>query len=96
MNMYDNLSEALLDLNKRGYTIDFNKKKDCIYCKSLNKDFSSHDFEVTEYYQFNSNLVSGSQSIIYALETNDGYKGVLLDGYGGYSVIHYDLKWTRD
>ncbi len=35
MNSYDTLSEALSDLEKRGYTHNFNLECDCIVCKSI-------------------------------------------------------------
>ena len=85
MNSYDTLSAALNDLNKRGYTIDFNMQSDGVYCKSLGESFSPEEFEIIEFYRFEGDSDPGDQSIVYALKTNSGHKGVLVDAYGLYS-----------
>lgn len=85
MISYDTVTEALNDLNKRGYTIDFNMKSNGVYCKSLDRTFSLDEFKVDEFHRFDGDSDPGAQSIIYALSTNTEHKGVLLDAYGVYS-----------
>lgn len=85
MGSYDTLSEAISDLNKRGYTIDFNMQSDSIYCKALGKSFKPEDFDIVEFYRFEGNTDPADESIVYALKTTSGYQGVLVDGYGTYA-----------
>jgi len=85
MGSYDTLSKALNSLNERGYTIDFNMQSDSVYCKTLGESFSPEDFEIIEFYRFEGNTDPGDESIIYALKTKSGHKGVLVDAYGLYS-----------
>lgn len=85
MNSYDTLTAALNDLNNRGFSVDFNMNRDSIYCKSLGEAFGPDDFEIIEFYRFEGNTDPADQSIVYALETRSGLKGVLVDAYGVYA-----------
>lgn len=85
MNSYDTVSEAINNLNKRGYTIDFNMQSDSVYCKALSRSFKPEDFEIIEFYRFDGNTDPGDESIVYALRTTSGHQGVLVDAYGLYS-----------
>ncbi|WP_103070177.1 phosphoribosylpyrophosphate synthetase [Aquimarina sediminis] len=82
---YDTLTEALSDLDNRGFTIDFNMRSDSVYCKALDRTFRPEEFTVAEYHRFEGASDPGDQSIVYAIETTDGHKGVLVDAYGIYS-----------
>lgn len=81
MHAYDTLSEALNDLNKRGYTYDFNLQNNCLHCKALDQSFPADQFNVIEYHRFEGASDPGDLSEVYAIETTSGLKGVLTDGY---------------
>ncbi|MCB0463701.1 MAG: phosphoribosylpyrophosphate synthetase [Flavobacteriaceae bacterium] len=83
MKLYDTPSELLNNLNKRGFTIGFNMYG--VYCKGLDRHFKPEKFKITEFHRFDNDSDPGAQSIVYALETKDNYKGVLVDAYGMYS-----------
>jgi len=85
MNSYDTLSEALSDLEKRGYTHNFNLECDCIDCKSIELKLNPDDFEITEYYRFEGESDPDDSEIVYAITSKDGVKGTLVNGYGIYS-----------
>ena len=85
MNSYDTLSEALSDLEKRGYTHNFNLECDCIVCKSIELKLNPDDFEITEYYRFEGESEPDDSEIVYAITSKDGVKGTLVNGYGIYS-----------
>ncbi len=91
MHAYDTLVEALNDLNKRGYTYDFNLKENCLYCQSLDQTFTSKDFDVVEHYRFEGASDPGDLSEVYAIETGNGIKGVLTDGYGISSSLSAEM-----
>lgn len=78
MYNYDTLSEALNDLTKRGYTLDFN-------LNSVQKKFSSKSLNVVEVYRFEGMSSTDDESVLYVIETKDGMKGTLVDAYGIYS-----------
>ncbi|MFB3055953.1 MAG: phosphoribosylpyrophosphate synthetase [Ignavibacteriaceae bacterium] len=78
MYNYDTLSEALNDLVKRGFTLDFN-------LKSVQKKFNSKSFNVVEVYRFEGMSSTDDESVLYVIETSDGMKGTLVDAYGTYA-----------
>ncbi len=85
MHAYDTLSEALDDLDKRGFTLDFNLTEKEIECKHTKETYSPEVFEVVEMYRFEGMSSAGDNSVVYAIETSTGTKGVLVDAYGMYS-----------
>ena len=82
---YTSLSEATNDLRKRGYTYDFNLKPDCIECPSLQLQLSPERFVVDEFFRFEGMSSTDDNSIVYAISSDNGLKGVLVDAYGVYA-----------
>lgn len=85
MKSYDTLVEALNDLKQRGFTYDFNVNKDCISCGELNLSLSPEEFDIAETYRFEGDTNPSDQSVLYAIESNKGVKGVLVNAYGLYA-----------
>lgn len=85
MHNYDTLSEATKDLKKRGYTRDFYLTHDQIECKELDTTYAPSEFSVEEYYRFEGTSNPGDMSVVYAIKSNDGEKGILVDAFGTYS-----------
>lgn len=85
-NNYDTLSEAIEDLKKKGYTEDFNLKKDCIECERLDKEMSPQEFEVDQMFRFEGMTDPGDSSVLYAISSSThDLKGLLVDAYGAYA-----------
>lgn len=80
MYTYDTVSGAVNGLKKRGYTMDFNLDENCIVCHE--DKFNPEDFEIVEVYRFEGNSDPADEAIVYAIESNKGHKGVLVNGYG--------------
>ncbi len=80
MFVYDTVSEAVNGLKKRGYTVDFNLNENCLVCHGEKYDI--RDFEITEWHRFEGNTDPSDEAVVYAIESNDGKKGVLVSGYG--------------
>lgn len=76
------LVHVLNDLKKKGYTVDFNLRPDCIECDALEIRIKPEDFYIDEIFRFEGMSDPGDNSIVYAISTNGGVKGVLVDGYG--------------
>lgn len=85
MKNYNNLVDALRDLKLRGYVNDFNLKPECLECKTLELELHPENFEITETYRFEGDSSPDDNSILYAIESSDGIKGVLVDAYGTYA-----------
>lgn len=82
---YTSLSEATNDLKARGYTHDFNVKSDCIECPALQLRLSPEKFTVDEFYRFEGMSSTDDNSIVFAITSDRGVKGVLVDAYGVYA-----------
>jgi len=80
MISYDTVSEAVNDLKKRGFDVDFNLSENCIVCHD--DKFNADDFEITEVYRFEGNTDPSDEAVVYAIESKNGKKGVLVNGYG--------------
>lgn len=82
---YNTMSEALDDLTKRGYTLDFNLREKCIECQDLNAEYQPDEFQVEEVYRFEGMTNPDDSSVLYAIASKDGKKGTLVDAYGAYA-----------
>jgi hypothetical protein len=80
MYSYDTVSAAVTGLKNRGYNMDFNLKDNCLICHE--DKFDVNDFEIVEFYRFEGNSDPADEAIVYAIESNKGQKGVLVNGYG--------------
>lgn len=85
MRDYQNMVDALNDLKKRGYGHDFNLKPFCLECASLQLQLHPEEFEIKEVYRFEGMSDPDDNSVLYAIESNQGIKGVLVDAYGTYA-----------
>lgn len=84
MKNYETVSEAVRDLNQRGYTHDFNIGEDCLVCGEK-LSLSPQDFEIDEVHRFEGMTDPGDEMIVYAISSRKGAeKGVLVNGYGIY------------
>lgn len=84
MEKYDTLSEAINDLKKKGYNVDFNQWEENGDPKYLDPD-KDGEIKIKHFYRFEGVSDAGNNTILYALETSDGKKGVLVEAYGAYS-----------
>ncbi len=82
---YDTLSEAVNDLQKRGYTEDFliNDEEECLICQSRSLELSHDEFMIDEIYRFEGMTDPGDESIVFAV-SSDKYavKGLVINGFG--------------
>ena len=85
MRNYNTLSEAVNDLQLRGYTYDFNLEPDCLKCASLELEIHPEEFKVDELHRFEGMSSTDDNSVLYAISSKDGIKGLLVDAYGVYA-----------
>jgi hypothetical protein len=85
MYTYDTVTEALGDLKRRGYTIDFNLAFDRIVCHETPVSLSPDEFEIVEVHRYEGNSDPGDEEVVYAIESKHGHKGILVDAFGLYA-----------
>lgn len=77
---YATVTEALNELRTKGYTTDFNLEENCIVCHT--GKFNVNEFEITEVYRYEGDTDPADEATVYAIESHDGVKGVLVTGAG--------------
>jgi hypothetical protein len=83
MKDYGTLSQAINKLKlEEGYDLDFNLLDEEIENKAKKETFELHEFNVDKVLRFEGMSDPDDNSILYAISTNNGQKGLLVDGYG--------------
>jgi hypothetical protein len=85
MQQYEILTDALADLQERGYVYNFNLAENVLEFKELNLTLHPEQFSITEYYRFEGMTDPADNSVVYAIESDAGAKGVLVNAYGVYA-----------
>ena len=88
MKVYDTVTEAMSDLKKRGYTLNFNLQNNGLLCDEKEIYLHPQDFEVDEVYRFEGNTDPGDENTVYAISSaKHQLKGILVSAYGMYADI---------
>ena len=85
MKSYDTLSQALNSLKSDGYTSDFNLCPDGLECPSTKVKIKPEEFHVDAVYRFEGMTNPADSSVLYAISSTSGLRGVLVDAYGVYA-----------
>jgi len=86
MYVYETVTHALTDLDRRGYNLDFNLTADGIECKKIDLLLMPEEFEIDEVYRFEGMNDPADSSVVYAIASKVGkLQGVLVDAYGAYA-----------
>jgi hypothetical protein len=83
---YETLSEAMNALKDEGFTYEFDFKNNILFSPYLEiKKFNSNELKVVQIHRFEGISNPDDSSILYAIESQDGFKGLLVDAYGMYA-----------
>lgn len=85
MKHFETLSEAMNALRARGYSNDFNLKEDSIECSTLQVNLKPTEFHVDEVHRFEGATNPDDSSVLYAISSPEGIKGIIVDAYGAYA-----------
>lgn len=85
MKNFNSLADALNDLRKRGYQSDFSTETFCLYCGDLDMRLNPDQFKVDEEYRFGGDAAHEEDTILVAITSSTGIKGIVVDSYGSYS-----------
>ncbi|WP_196891289.1 hypothetical protein [Aureivirga marina] len=78
---YNTVSEAIAELQKEGFTIDFNLKENCLICEHSKYDLE--DYEIAGIYRYEGNTDPSDEVAVFAIQERNGTKkGILVNGYG--------------
>lgn len=80
---YGTVTEAIKAFRDEGYNLDFNLAENCIIC--ANGKFEAEEFEITKVFRYEGDSDPADESVVYAIESNNGTKGILVTAYGAYA-----------
>ncbi|MDQ3072554.1 MAG: hypothetical protein M3Q97_04730 [Bacteroidota bacterium] len=75
---YETVTEAILQLRKKGYTLDFNLRENCLACHD--GTFGTEDFEIEEVYRYEGFSDPADEATVYGIRSSSGLKGILVMG----------------
>ncbi len=74
--------EIMEDLRNEGFELDFVMKNKKFVSSSTEKDYVPGDITIVDEYRFEGDSNPDDMSILYAIRTKDGEKGLAVNGYG--------------
>lgn len=78
--MYQDLADAIEDIQEKGYTHLFEVHENTLGCKKLDEEFPAERLRIVASYQFDQGTDPGDDSSLYLIETDSGVKGFLVGG----------------
>jgi hypothetical protein len=81
-NSLNTMNSIIYDLQSDGFVHTFSIIKDMIGCSGQRKLYKPAEIKIIKQNKYSANPFSSSGAIIYALETNDGIKGILIKRSG--------------
>lgn len=83
-------------LTKEGFTENFVITEKGLEAPSTQKTYIPDEVKIVNFYRFEGESDPADNSILYAIETNDGVKGMLIDQYGSPYVSQKTSTFIRE
>jgi len=82
---YTNMTEAIQELRKRGFTANFEFLDQEFRDVDSEKIFTADELSIVEHYRFEGASDPEDMSVVYAIESHDGTRGIIADAFGVYA-----------
>ncbi|MGQ0696008.1 MAG: hypothetical protein ACT4OL_10600, partial [Nitrospiraceae bacterium] len=82
---YTNMIEAIEDLKKRGFTANFEFLNQAFQDVNSGRTFKADELTIVEHHRFEGASDPDDMSVVYAIESDDGRKGIVADAFGLYA-----------
>ena len=79
------LVECINVLRERGYTHNFTATLEGTIYDNTKKKYTPKEVKISSFYRFEGESDPGDSSILYAIETSSGEKGIMINSYGSTS-----------
>jgi hypothetical protein len=79
------LSEVLSMLREKGFTEDFIMEDKGIKNKNTGHSYKPEELTIMKVYRFEGESDPADMSVVYAMQSNSGDKGIFLDAFGTYA-----------
>jgi len=83
---YETMTAALEDLQKRGFTANFEFLNNTFQALDSGRAFQAGDLTIVEHHRFEGVSDPDDMSVVYAIEAADGTRGILVDAFGVYAT----------
>lgn len=83
-------------LTAEGYTENFTMSEVGMQAPSNEQIYTPNEVKINSFYRFEGESDPADNAIVYAIETNDGLKGLLIDSYGGPYVSQKVSKFIAE
>jgi hypothetical protein len=91
----DTLVSCMNNLLKEGFNKQFKAIKSGLQELSTEQIYQPEEVKVLSFYRFEGESSADDSAILYAIETDDGLRGTLVDSYGTYSDGHISKFMTE-
>jgi hypothetical protein len=82
---YTNMVEAIEELKKRGFAANFEFLDQTFRDVDSGRTFKADELTIVEHYRFEGASDPDDMSVVYAIESDDGLKGIVADAFGLYA-----------
>jgi hypothetical protein len=83
--IYTTMTEAIQELKKRGFTANFEFLDKAFRDVGSGRTFTAEDLTIVEHYRFEGASDPDDTSVVYAIESADGIRGIIADAFGVYA-----------
>ena len=73
------------EFEKNGYTTNFKLTDDGLLAVGTGKVYKPQQLKIVEHFRFEGVSDPDYMDVLYVIETEDGIKGLVIDGFGAYS-----------
>lgn len=77
--------DAIRILHQRGFTADLEPREDILRDVASGRQFRPEELTIVEHHRFEGASNPDDMSVIYAVESDDGVRGLLVDAFGVYA-----------
>jgi len=88
LNSYIDLTQAISEYQKRGFTRTFSFINKSIRCHQTQKNYLAHEIEIVEYDRFVGDNLTPDDSIIFAISCHDGEQGYIISSERDMASLH--------
>lgn len=79
------LSRKIKDLEEKGFTIQYKLADNSFENPKSGKTYKEDELKIIDEFRFEGESNPSDMSILYAIESNDGDKGTIVNAYGVYA-----------
>lgn len=77
--------DAIRDLRDRGYGANFEFRDHALHDVASGRRFQPEELRIVEHHRFEGASDPEDMAVVYAIESDDGVRGIVVDAFGAYA-----------